>query len=48
MEGETFLAWVRQGLVPALQPGDLLIMDNLATHKVAGGREAIEFAAAFP
>ena len=48
MEGETFLAWVRQGLVPALQPGDLLIMDNLATHKVAGVREAIEFAAAFP
>ena len=48
MEGGMFLAWVRQGLVPALQPGDLLIMDNLATHKVAGGREAIEFAAAFP
>jgi transposase len=42
MDGELFLAWVRQGLVPALQPEDLVIMDNLATHKVAGVREAIE------
>ena len=46
MDGELFLAWVRQGLVPALQPGDLVIMDNLATHKVAGVREAIESAGA--
>ena len=42
MNGEMFLAWVRQGLVPTLQPGDWVIMDNLATHKVAGVREAIE------
>ena len=42
MDGEMFLAWVRQGLVPTLQPGDLVILDNLATHKVAGVREAIE------
>ena len=42
MDGEMFLAWVRQGLVPVLQTGDLVIMDNLATHKVAGVREAIE------
>ena len=41
-----FLAWVRQGLVPALQPEDLVIMDNLATHKVAGVRQAIEAAGA--
>jgi transposase len=33
MNGEMFLAWVRQGLVPTLQPEDLVIMDNLATHK---------------
>jgi transposase len=46
MAGEMFLAWVRQGLVPTLQPGDLVIMDNLATHKVAGVREAIEAAGA--
>ena len=42
MNGEMFLAWVRQGLAPTLQPGDWVIMDNLATHKVAGVREAIE------
>ena len=41
MNGPLFLAWVRQGLVPTLQPEDLVIMDNLATHKVAGVREAI-------
>jgi transposase len=46
MDGEMFVAWVRQGLVPTLQPGDLVIMDNLATHKVAGVRAAIESAGA--
>ncbi len=46
MDGEMFLAWVRQGLVPTLQPQDLVILDNLATHKVAGVREAIEAAGA--
>ena len=42
MDGEMFLAWVRQGLTPTLQSNDLVIMDNLATHKVVGVREAIE------
>ena len=42
MDGEMFLAWVRQGLVPTLQPQDVVVMDNLATHKVAGVRQAIE------
>ena len=42
MDGEMFLAWVRQGLAPVLQTGDLVIMDNLATHKMGGVREAIE------
>jgi transposase len=46
MDGDLFLAWVRQGLGPTLQPNDLVIMDNLATHKVAGVREAIESAGA--
>ena len=46
MDGELFLAWVKQGLVPCLQPKDVVIMDNLATHKVAGVREAIEAAGA--
>ncbi len=42
MNGEMFLAWVRQGLVAALKQGDVVIMDNLSTHKVQGVREAIE------
>ena len=46
MDGEMFLAWIRQGLVPVLHQDDRVIMDNLATHKVAGVREAIEEAGA--
>jgi transposase len=46
MDGEMFLAWVVQGLAPTLQKGDLVIMDNLATHKVQGVAEAIEQAGA--
>jgi transposase len=42
MDGECFLAWVEQMLVPILRPGDIVIMDNLAAHKVAGVRQAIE------
>ena len=42
MNGSIFRAWTEQMLAPALQPGDLVIMDNLAAHKVAGVREAIE------
>jgi transposase len=46
MNGATFLAYVQQQLVPTLVAGDLVIMDNLAAHKVAGVREAIEAAGA--
>lgn len=46
MDGELFQAWVKQGLVPGLQRNDVVIIDNLATHKVAGVREAIEAAGA--
>lgn len=42
LDGEMFLAWVVQGLAPTLQKGDVVIMDNLATHKVRGVCEAIE------
>jgi hypothetical protein len=45
-EGEMFLAWIVQGLVPTLQKGDSVITDNLATHKVKGVAEAIEQAGA--
>lgn len=42
MDGECFLAWVEQMLAPTLQPGQLVVMDNLPAHKVAGVKEAIE------
>ena len=41
MTGEIFLAYVDQFLVPTLTKGDVVVMDNLAAHKVAGVREAI-------
>ena len=41
-----FLAYVEQVLVPTLVPGDVVIMDNLPAHKVAGVKEAIEAAGA--
>jgi len=46
MNGEMFLAWVEQGLTPTLRAGDLVILDNLATHKIRGVREAIQAAGA--
>ena len=46
INGAGFLAWVRQALVPTLRPGDLVVMDNVAVHKVEGVREAIEAAGA--
>ena len=46
MNGEMFLAWVEQGLAPTLRAGDLVILDNLATHKIRGVREAIQAAGA--
>jgi transposase len=42
MNGEIFLAYVEQILAPALSQGDIVVMDNLPSHKVAGVREAIE------
>jgi transposase len=42
VDGEIFLRFVRQALVPRLHPGDIVFMDNVATHKVAGVVEAIE------
>lgn len=46
MDGESFRAYVEQFVVPILKPGDIVVMDNLASHKVAGVREAIEAAGA--
>ena len=44
VNGDLFLAYVRQVLVPTLEPGDVVIMDNLSSHKRVGVREAIEAA----
>ncbi|MBM6583124.1 IS630 family transposase, partial [Microvirga sp. BT689] len=41
MRGEIFRAYVEQMLAPALSSGDVVVLDNLATHKVAGVEEAI-------
>ena len=46
MDGDSFTAYVEQCLVPTLRPGDIVVMDNLASHKVAGIRKAIEAAGA--
>jgi transposase len=46
MNGELFLAYVEQCLVPTLKPNDIVVMDNVATHKVAGVADAIEAAGA--
>ena len=42
IDGEIFRAWVEQALAPTLVPGDIVVADNLSSHKVAGVREAIE------
>ncbi len=44
--GARFLAYVTDILIPALRPGDTVVMDNLSAHKVKGVREAIETAGA--
>jgi transposase len=46
INGAAFRAWVEQMLVPALRPGDIVVMDNLGSHKVSGVRSAIEAAGA--
>ena len=46
MDGEAFLVYVRTFLCPTLHPGDIVIADNLRSHKVAGVRDAIEGAGA--
>jgi transposase len=46
MNGAIFLAYIRQCLAPTLARGDIVVMDNLSSHKVAGVREVIEAAGA--
>jgi transposase len=42
VNGELFLAYVEQVLVPELRPGRVVVLDNLGSHKLAGVRRAIE------
>jgi transposase len=46
MNSAVFLAYVRQVLVPTLSLGDIVVMDNLSSHKAAGVQQAIESAGA--
>jgi transposase len=46
VDGEMFVAYIEQVLVPTLTKGDIVIMDNLPAHKVRGVSEAIETAGA--
>lgn len=41
INGERFLAYVEQSLVPTLKPGDIVILDNLGSHKSKAVRQAI-------
>ena len=42
INGMAFRAYIEQFLAPTLIPGDIVMADNLASHKVAGVRAAIE------
>lgn len=44
VDGAVFLTYVREVLCPTLSAGDIVVMDNLKAHKVAGVAEAIEAA----
>jgi transposase len=46
INGEIFRIYVERVLVPTLRPGDIVVMDNLGSHKGAAVRQAIEAAGA--
>jgi transposase len=46
INSDLFRVWVEQMLVPVLQPADMIVLDNLGSHKVAGIEEAIHAAGA--
>jgi transposase len=45
-DGDIFLAYIEQVLGPKLRPGDVVVMDNLSAHKVAGVEQLIQAAGA--
>ena len=46
LNGEQFKVYLQEMLAPKLKPGDIVVMDNLRTHKVEGVKEIIETAGA--
>jgi len=42
INGAAFTAWIEQALAPTLHAGDIVILDNLSSHKVAGIKQAIK------
>ena len=46
INGECFRAYVEQQLIPTLKPGDIVVMDNLGSHKSKAVRDAIKRAGA--
>jgi transposase len=42
INGKCFLAYVKEVLAPTLSPGDIVLIDNLASHKSTKIRKAIE------
>jgi transposase len=42
MDGDVFVVWVREALLPGLRPGDIVVMDNLPAHKRPIVRSIIE------
>lgn len=46
INGDWFEAYLTQVLIPELRPGDVVIMDNLSSHKGTAVREIIEAAGA--
>lgn len=42
INGRSFTAYIKQFLAPTLAPGDVVVADNLGSHKVAAARQAIE------
>lgn len=42
MDGDAFLVYVRDFLCPVLSPGDIVIADNLSSHKIVAARKLIE------
>lgn len=44
IDGELFLIFVREALVPSLRPGQIVVLDNLGVHKSAAVRQLVEAA----